>query len=1516
MATKTLIKFAKNINGQENPNYTKRESWNYCDKAIKSKADDSTYAVSHYSKTRYIKSYKTTKTKDKNGKEVTTKTPVYDYKLNFPWTLTAHLFELDSLPNNAHIDKVQFFVRMRISSGFNAYAPSGMFCIYGSTANSRYDNTGKKDTTGWFNGLYIDGEPVSPSGAKMDKLSTSWRTYMYTLSDADFKRAKYTAKDLKSVAMGIDLRFSNPTITGNKNFTGAIQVAYVYVKVTYTEPVHTITYSNATIKTASIPQNKINSIIVGNVSSTNQVSADVYTGMEFQVTAKYTQSTIANGGTHNLKVELPWGTEFVSATTDSKSSFNSSNMIWTVNGNGKQSHTLKLNLIPYVTGVNTLKIYDSVINSSWKYNVYHGVFDGYDDINITFNEESHKNHKSCININIEGYSDDDTVIFAFNNDKPFRLIGWTLENSSDVTMVDSEDNPVDFTPYQNVRLKVTPHQRFIANLRFCYVPQTVGKNTITVYSSDMDKSKTVSYTVLDPYTYHISSTYKENDSNNYNYTIRGDEVVVKGYRVASVLDTNATVVPFKSDDIDAIMYQSPCKMGMYKWEELDYIGCVPLEHLHFDPKSTYKDKLLDTKYKNKRYMGKQLASDEDISLKVRLHPNQVPVIQGLIDMDKPIPINANHRCFESDPLNHRGWAEIYGITVEETNPSWYKCDIDVKYLTHNLNTRMEIIRGSKVNNQKVSELLSEVVSTGDPLSAGDIHDVGDDVVTEDFFTTDTDGSYFYNRDKIVIDEDTHEEEIITIPDNLRNVFSIDNGQHIYVKTRKPLSNVSQLSFEWNSSLLDEIKENNISRVIRLIDSVNKNPVFEYEYTNFVFELDYSESIPSIDAVSCDVVYRVFNNEEWEDYTVPNVDLRIDVESGGVVDYSDDDNIVIDDEDEEDIVDENSEAIYGSTIHFNLNNHKLTVIDEGFNGQELVIGEDNDINLDGESYYWETYWVNNNADLETNDVIAYFDFIVDNSLLDSVYADKYSKMIVSPFPVSDKDILFTREAEEGTIYYLKDDGDEFSYLIDPYYIYHNGTDMVTQDGVSRFSLIYGDEIIYIQNGLVRLGFNRVSDKSQMYLGKYDVTSGEYVTTHTLHFTKYHDVNVKSISDDKIELQASDCIFTIWRGHPYIMIKHELEDILIDTKFNRVWGENVNNDVSEYPSYYNLMNDDNILPSCVGGGNEIKSSCVDVESVTSSKIATTLNWSMTWSNLVVGENTFQFTDNNPLNNPFEELTLDNHNGMFGDYTVEFEIDNTLPYELAVHTYTNIIQKDENIPVYAKLIDYDYHGIGGRTVYFFEAYEPTSLTVSSDKSIIQTGDTVDISAKLKDVDGSLVDGERINFFIAEELPYVYYNDGTDLSTLTVPSDATVTVEDGSLKMTTSTNGEKNIAYNYDLTSNDNFVFECEIGKLGTSQSIAMYMKNSNTATGCWFAYDNSTGKWNGGILGSTFSNVNTGELRVGDKVKIKQQDGVITIYHNDTVVYSKTESFDGTYRIGHYTNRNRVQYIKNISILKMED
>jgi len=306
---------------------------------------------------------------------------------------------------------------------------------------------------------------------------------------------------------------------------------------------------------------------------------------------------------------------------------------------------------------------------------------------------------------------------------------------------------------------------------------------------------------------------------------------------------------------------------------------------------------------------------------------------------------------------------------------------------------------------------------------------------------------------------------------------------------------------------------------------------------------------------------------------------------------------------------------------------------------------------------------------------------------------------------------------------------------------------SSDGISIFNLNYGYEVVYIQNGLVRMGFNRIN--GQVYLAKYDAEAFNYITTHNLQLEKYSDINVKSISDDKIEIQASDTIFTIWRGHPYIMVNHPTEDILFDTKFNRVWAEGVGTvNPSEYPEYWDLQNNSNLLPACVGGTNDLKSSCVDVEEQNIERTDVNLTWASTssgvndWNNIIVGQD-MNFTLNGTIQNPSDNIDIDGYKSLFGEYNVEFVTDHSVLDSLIISSDKGTIKPNETTDIQVKASDFDGVGIDNTTLYFYERYTPLSLIITPNMDVFEKGDVVDFRVSFKDDDGSGIPDELIYFY-----------------------------------------------------------------------------------------------------------------------------------------------------------------------------
>ena len=1290
MATKTVYKYATTVTSQVNPNLSPQlVKWENVPNAT---GHTSKYATSHYTLTKKAVKYEDKVTSDKNGKQSVVKVPTkWEDVYNKPWTLASSDFGFD-IPSNAYIRKVTFEVRMNASANLDVPAPIGNFRIGTKLYNKKFDNTTQGLATGWNDGCYL----VVPK----TKLSNEFKTFYYTIDEYEINRAGYSPNSINHNIAGIDLIFQDGKFNKTDkdgNATGNVHVEWILCRVEYDIPSYELSITSP-IQTAI---NRTKNYVV-DFDGTSNSPQKVITNNDFELVVHCKNKSKAKGSNQTINVSIPWGTTLKSATP---SNGTYSNGVWTVPAKANADYTLTLVLTPQKNGVSNITASTSSLTADYYYYALVSLdYEGYDDITVFANNEIRKRTNSCIQINIHGISDDTSLTVTATANKSILYPNFSLDPNTDSSITLASQTSTTAT------LTVPNDEEFNLGLLYCFHPTSIDDITFTVSCSDSSTTATKTFKVLDSPTFNFSELINFND-----------EIKASSHRVATEVDTGATIIPCVTDDRDAVMIMSDCRVNMNILEDLDYIGCIPLEQTHFNPKSTFKDTLLNSTYKNKRYMGKKLATDEDITLNVRLHPQQVTTLQGLIEMDKPIPINANHKCFEGDSLNHRGWCEVYAVKTEYTNPHWYKCDIDVKYLTHNLNTRFKIDKGAKVSDYNIPSVMGVTFDSGTNLS------------DNDYFTTDTDGTFYYSADEDYIyeykdengnavedlgdsttltyhDVDNTEVELngldevldyltntlfldVVTPvlnenikirekvsiDNLKkNSFNIDNGQHIRITSNNPIGYVSNVSFSWSSILMTEIRENNVSRIVRLIDKDSKQTVFEYQYDN----IEVND-----DDITANIIYRVMG-DSGELYSFNGgkpITFRYNA-----TDVTTEEDVDVETDNQVENASETGEAHYGSTINLILNNGSLTVVDEGFNGRESIIS---DIQIGDGQYLYQVEWINNNIDAETSDVECVFDFIVQDTILDTTYSNYFGNIVISPFPVSDKKVLFTRNGEEGTIYYYHDDNEEFSYLIDPYYQYQNGVDL-TYNGYSIFDLNYGYDLVYIQNGLVRLGFNRLT--GYLYLGKYDSQSQEYITTHRLHLEKFDDINVNSISDDKIEIQASDSVFTMYRGHPYVKIKHELEDIYIDTSFNRVWAEQVgNNNAVDLPTYWDLENDSNLLDECVGGSNGLKSSCITASPKDNDKTTSSISWSNFPNNIQVGDTKFTLSMTS-LSTYTDEVEIDGTQCSFGSYEWEVVSDGK-PTDVSIVSYDEVEAGDTD-PVYAQVTDSEGNGVSGQTVSFY--------------------------------------------------------------------------------------------------------------------------------------------------------------------------------------------------------------------------
>ena len=1076
-----------------------------------------------------------------------------------PWTYAGNEFRL-SIPESAYINKVTFEVRMKVTGTITVKSPTGHFNFYYGTKSVP---TYMQGETGWYNGSWN----YNPD----KRLSNTYQNYEYVISGSEFRKRGYSAKTLNDIAMGIDLKFQDAV---SQSASNTVYIQYIRVKVDYSLPNHIITFD--TVTSEDYPR-------------------IVTACEEFQIVVKHQNKSNAGSGIREVLVTPPPNTEIIS----SSSNFNLETNIWRVNGGAKASNTLTLNVrrcairegkFNFKDIGSTEPIEDNIGDYDyWIYSAIPQIDDGQVSIHPNEMRKGYSNCSdgiSCVDFYSRAIAIDGEVNFTVNldtiNDNNFvGDVKWIVLEGTDAD-VELDESTTDNT---HVNFIVSSEDYVDINFRACFIPDFTGDSNVDLELGDRTFSRP--YNVLPSYTY-VFSNNQIDDEDICNLIINPATFVFHAHRLPSSTEIGATIFECGVADYDRVMYLNESNINAHYWDRIAYIGCVPLKYSHYDPESTFSNDLVNESYKNKVYMGKTGEIDEDITLKFKVPPRDATTLQGLVEIDKPIPVNTVPLAFEGDVLNHRGWGVLSEVKARKVNPLYYDIDAKIKYITHDIHTKFQIFKGSMISTEQMPDLLGERFGLNDSFSD-----------LSEFLEIDTDGGY-------VFEEGTSE---------ANNLFSLDEGQYLTIKTKNSLAAVSRLKFNWYTNKINENRENNLSRIFRLVDVSGdvKKTVFEYEYTNFSFEEE--------DFVTVDTIVRYLNSSGgWETTVNQNVDLRTEIEIEPVVIIDDDDDDEFSDEDllDEDLEnsyegstdDEDDEddilpsfdpsqydinTIYGSSVVLSLNKNILTLVDEGFNGREVS----QTIELQGGEYVFETYWVNYNQDGTTEDIISFMGMSLEETILNTQYSEQYKDLIVSPFPIPNKTIVFTRESEEGTLYYLK--GDEpFKYMLEPYYQYHCGTDLTTRDGISLVNLNNSYTHFYIQNGLVRLGFNKYN--GELYLSKYDIQSKEYVNTHYFHMGTDTKFRLGSISDDKIEIHAgTDTVFTIWRGHPYIGVRNPTDIIYIDSPpsgvysqqaISYIYGDFVDGQEFDYPVIYSLLNTNNMLPSCIGG-KTIDYDCISLD-----------------------------------------------------------------------------------------------------------------------------------------------------------------------------------------------------------------------------------------------------------------------------------------------------------------------------------
>ena len=529
-------------------------------------------------------------------------------------------------------------------------------------------------------------------------------------------------------------------------------------------------------------------------------------------------------------------------------------------------------------------------------------------------------------------------------------------------------------------------------------------------------------------------------------------------------------------------------LKMFIEKRVKHIGALKVPYSHHDPKFTFKNPVKTGTYQNRKYVSKTGIWEDDLSLSIYLPMNHWKTLEGFTKMDKPVAIELCPSCSDDDVLNHRGWVDIEAINnVERVNPWVYKGDIDVTYLTRKYFAKASILLGNRLCDTNLPYDLVCSLEKGDPLV--------------NFFELTGSGQVSHD-----------------LANNQVNEINCSTGEALHICNKWALKDISDITYYWDCVLpSDPTDESNDykqdSIVYTIKDTITGENVLEYTLFDFTC---FDENGKVVN--QCNAVCVVHINGKT--VTVFNKRIKLDWE-------------------------EPFDGVFKSTTNFNFNMNYVTITETGANGFEIV---ENDIELPSGEYVIDICFDNNDVGLIEPNFTAHLDVEVYENILANSYSNFYNNLIVSPFPLAGKNLLFYRKSEEGILYYysISNDISQNYYLVDGFQQYKGGVDLQTSSGSSIMFVENYTSMMYLSNNLIKIGFDRVFGTVSFFV--YDVSTNNYVYTNMVRIEDFNDFEIVSYNDDKISIQFGQTLWTMWRGHPFVECQHDTVDLIVNDKFN--------------------------------------------------------------------------------------------------------------------------------------------------------------------------------------------------------------------------------------------------------------------------------------------------------------------------------------------------------------------------------
>ena len=273
-------------------------------------------------------------------------------------------------------------------------------------------------------------------------------------------------------------------------------------------------------------------------------------------------------------------------------------------------------------------------------------------------------------------------------------------------------------------------------------------------------------------------------------------------------------------------------------KDIAYIGAVRLSRGHkADVTANTTNPSSSESYQNRKYLGKTGNWGEDIGMTLRIPWQDVVTLQNHALHDAPIPINTCPDLPDGDPLNHRGWAEIYSVkNIKKINDMLYQCEPEVEYLTHELLGKFIVNLLNKVCQVDIGYLLT---STHEYTE--DLREILDLASYKEFYNLEIDDGMY------------------------KGVYTVDDDCTYTFKTKEPISTISQWSYRWRN-LLQTIDskahdDNHWQMAFRVLDHETDELLLEYLYYNFIHVNDNDELLNE-----CDVKVTSLNEKGEYDVT--------------------------------------------------------------------------------------------------------------------------------------------------------------------------------------------------------------------------------------------------------------------------------------------------------------------------------------------------------------------------------------------------------------------------------------------------------------------------------------------------------------------------------------------------------------------------------------------------------------------------------------------------------------------------